>query len=195
MKQFKQHIQSTAIIFATIIMLFPHSRVLAQGKIKIGTYDSRVVVFAFSRSQYFPSHIKDKQKAYNDAQEAHDTVKMDEALYSLMSFQHLLHQMVFCTGSAIPVLDSIKSKIPELAKKNGLVAIVSKFELNYSDPDITLIDITNEMAALFNPKEDISKMAKDIRNAEPVPLEEFTFQEEIESYVKQYPKRYNLPKR
>lgn len=75
------------------------------------------------------------------------------------------------------------------------MAIVSKFELNYSDPDITLIDITNEMAALFNPKEDISKMAKDIRNAEPVPLEEFTFQEEIESYVKQYPKRYNLPKR
>ena len=57
------------------------NRVVAQKKhnvLKIGTYDSRIITFAYSRSAYFADLRKKQDQEYNDAQKAdNNTLTID----------------------------------------------------------------------------------------------------------------------
>jgi hypothetical protein len=158
--------------------------------IKIGTYDSRTIIFAWSRSDALRQHLIKLNQQSDSATKANDTARIKELSVGAMSFQHLLHQMVFSTGSVASYMTVIKDKLPELAKKEGVSLIVSKFELNYHDPSIEIVDLTNQVAALFQPKEDISKMAADIANQPPVPIEELGIETDmLDGYCQRFGKR------
>lgn len=164
-----------AFALFAMLMSFTSVNALAQKKsssIKIGTYDSRVVIFAWSRTDLLKQHMARIGQQSDSAQKAHDTARFKEVSVEAMSFQHLLHQLVFSNGSVSSFMTVIKDKLPELAKKEGVSIIVSKWELNYNDPSCEVIDLTSQVAALFQPKEDISKMATDIAGQAPVPIEE-----------------------
>ncbi|MCX6277986.1 MAG: hypothetical protein NT004_07800 [Bacteroidetes bacterium] len=177
---------TTSKIAATIILLFllatTGTMLFAQKKptgLKIGTYDSRIITFAWSRSDYFKQHMKIFSMQNDSAQKANDTARIKELSIQAMSFQHLLHLMIFGTGSTTIIIDIVKDKLQELAKKEGVSMIVSKYEVNFADPSVEIIDLTNLIAQLFKPTENIDKMAGEISKVQPVPLEELTIENEM----------------
>jgi hypothetical protein len=172
-----------AAIPLVLLLLFAGtgSPASGQGKptaLKIGTYDSRVVTFAYSRSAYFREYQASLHTEYEAAKKANDTAKMNELQVQGLTYQHLLHQRVFGTGSITSVIDMVKDQLPALAKTAGVSLIVSQWEISYQGSNVELTDLTDQVAQLFKPTEDISKMAAEIRKTAPVPLEQLTIEDE-----------------
>jgi hypothetical protein len=142
--------------------------------VKIGVYDSRIIVMAYSRSDFFIEHQRKLALQSDSTVKTKDTLKMKEFANKAISYQHLLHQMVFSSGSAKDIVMLIMDKLPELAKQEGLVLIVSKFEINYMDPSVEIVDLTKQLVKLFNPKQNIDKMCDEIEKIDPIPIEELT---------------------
>lgn len=166
---------SVIAVFILSLMLSTGNMAFAQktkASIKIGTYDSRTVIFAWSRTDLLKKHMMKWNQQNDSAHKANDTARIKELAIEAMSYQHLLHLMVFSTGSISSFMALIKDKLPELAKTSGVSIIVSKWELNYRDPSFEVIDLTSQVAALFQPKENIDKMAADIAGQAPFPIEE-----------------------
>ena len=183
-------------VFITCTLLFAamfSQQATAQKKssvMKIGTYDSRIVIFAWSRSDEFKKHMVKLNRQTDSAQKAHDTARVKELSIGAMSYQHLLHQMIFSNGSIAIVMGVVKDKLPELAKSAGVSVIVSKWEVTFSDPSVVIVDLTNQVAQLFQPKENIDKMAADISKEQPVPLDELGIESEmLDLYCQRFGKK------
>jgi hypothetical protein len=184
----------SAIAMVAILMLAPSGNgAFAQktkATMKIGTYDSRIVTFAWSRSDYFKQHMIKFNKQNDSAEKAHDTARVKELSVGIMSYQHLLHQMVFSNGSIGIVMAIVKDKLPELAKTAGVSVIISKWELNFSDPSIEIIDLTSQVAQLFHPKENIDKMVGEISQQPPVPIDELGIESDmLDLYCQKFGKK------
>lgn len=158
--------------------------------IKIGTYDSRTIIFAWSRTENLKNQLMKMRQKTDSAEKAHDSAKIKEGAVSSISFQHLLHQAIFSTGSVASFMTVIKDKLPELAKKEGVSIIVSKWELNYNDPSFEIVDLTKQVAALFQPTENIDKMAAEIAKQSPIPIEELSIETDmLDGYCKMFGKK------
>jgi hypothetical protein len=156
---------------------------------KIGVYDSRVITFAWSRSSFFRDHQVKFAHQSDSAEKARDTARIRELSVHAVSYQHLLHQMVFSSGSVSAVIDLVRDKLPDVAKAAGVIMIVSKYELNYKDPSVEVVDLTGQIAQLFKPAENIDKMAGEISKSEPVPLEDLDIEQELwDLYCKRFGK-------
>jgi len=183
-KRSKYFTLTMVAVYMALTLVIPSS-MLAQKTspvLKIGTYDSRIITFAWSRSDYFKEHMAKMGQQDDSAHKAHDSARIKDLGVQAMSYQHLLHQMVFSNGSAGFIMQIIKDKLPVLAKTTGVSVIVSKWELNYSDPSVEIIDLTSQVAALFQPKENIDKMAADISAQPPIPLDEMEIETEMLDY-------------
>ncbi len=193
MKQKTISIFSAVVAVTLLLTSLVSSEGMAQKKssaIKIGTYDSRTVIFAWSRSDLLKQHLIRFSQQNDSAQKAHDTARINELAIKAISFQHLLHQIIFSNGSISSFMEIVKDKLPELAKTTGVSVIVSKWELNYSDPSFEVVDLTKQVAALFQPKENIDKMAADIAGQPPLPIEEMTIETEmLDGYCKMSAKK------
>lgn len=177
-------ILTSFISFYNTILAQPENKVL-----KIGTYDSRIITLAYSRSEAFGVHMAELQKLSEADLQGNDSTKKAEAAYRMITFQFLLHQQVFCTGSASSVLNIVKDKLSKLAMNEGVKAIVSKWELTYIDPSIEIVDLTMTLAKLFNPTGDFENMAAEVGRQDPIPLEEFTIEEVVQMW-KMFESRY-----
>lgn len=171
-----------AVLILISISLLPAGRVSAQnspGKLKIGVYDSRAVVFAYSRSDFFREHQAKFARQSDSLNKAKDTAGIRQLSIYAISYQHLLHQMVFGTGSTAAITALVRDQLPEVARQAGVSVLVSKFELTYSDPSVEIVDLTNKVIQLFKPTENIDQMVGEITKTEPVPLEDLTIEEEM----------------
>lgn len=186
-------ILSVCITITLLVCLIIPAGASAQKKstvIKIGTYDSRLIIFAWSRTDMLKQYLTRLGQRSDSAKKANDTARTKELSIQAISFQHLLHQMVFSTGSVASFMTVIKDKLPELAKNEGVSIIVSKYELNYNDPSFEIVDLTKQVAALFQPKENIDKMAADIAGLSPIPIEEMTIETDmLDGYCKLFGKK------
>lgn len=180
-----------AVLIAAAAFLLPE--VQAQKKqpaIKIGTYDSRIIALAWSRTDYLKQHMMKFSMQMDSAQKAHDSARVKELTVGIMSYQHLLHLVVFSNGSAGFIMALVKDKLPELAKTTGVSVILSKWELNYSDPSFEVVDLTNQVVQLFQPKENIDKTAAEISNLQPGPIDEFAIETDmLDGYCRLYGKK------
>ncbi len=176
-----------------IIFLFTLQSFISPGfaqQVKVGTYDSRVVVLAYSRSGYFREHIMKLHKESEEMMLSSDTAKMYEGFYKISTESYLGHQRVFSNGSSAAILNLVKDELPQVAKEAGIGVIVSKWELTYLDPSIEVVDLTMQIAKLFNPQQvDFEKYAGEISIMQPVPLEEIPMDEVIEMW-KMFEKKY-----
>ncbi|HZX63653.1 MAG TPA: hypothetical protein VFE66_10605 [Bacteroidales bacterium] len=192
----KKQVQISISVIAVIILsiLYPAGNLAFAQKtkavIKIGTYDSRIVTFAWSRSDYFKQHMIKFNQQNDSAEKAHDTARIKELTVGIISYQHLLHQMIFSNGSIGFVMAIVKDKLPELAKTAGVSIIISKWELNFSDPSIEIVDLTSQITQLFHPKENIDQMSKDISAQQPIPIDEFGIETEmLDGYCQRFGKK------
>lgn len=192
----KKQIQISISVIAIILLSILHpagNMAFAQktkAAMKIGTYDSRIVTFAWSRSDYFKQRLIKINQQSDSATKAHDTARVKELSVGAMSYQHLLHQMIFSNGSIGFIMAIVKDKLPALAKTAGVSVILSKWELNFSDPSIEIVDLTSQVAQLFHPKENIDQMSKDISAQQPIPIDEFGIETEmLDGYCQRFGKK------
>jgi hypothetical protein len=191
-KQVQITISVIAFLILTILQLAGNmvSAQKTKAAIRIGTYDSRIVTFAWSRSDYFKQRLIKINQQSDSAMKAHDTARIKELSVEAMSYQHLLHLMVFSNGSIGFVMAIVKDKLPGLAKTAGVCVILSKWELNFSDPSIEIVDLTSQVAQLFQPKENIDQMSKDISAQQPIPIDEFEIETDmLDGYCNRFGKK------
>lgn len=152
-----------------------------DGKLRIGTYDSRVIAMAyFSSEVYNASEGKavarcndemTKAKASEDKMQVADV----EAKYKdLIQTQIRRHKQVYSTAPIDDLLLLMKDQIPAIAKAAGVGPIVSQWDKNalkqYEDAE--RVDVTLPMAKALHPTDDQLKAALDLRKQNPIPLEE-----------------------
>jgi len=182
-------LQSPAVILLVIASLSV-SMAAAQKStdaLKIGVYDSRVIVFAYSRSALFREHIEKFTKQSDSATKANDSARIKELSVHAMSYQHLLHQMVFGSGSIMTVMDLVRDQLPEVATQAGVSVLMSKFEMVFKDPSVETVDVTNQIIRLFKPTENLDKMITEIYKNEPIPLDDLDIEADmIDSYCSRF---------
>ena len=88
--------------------------------------------------------------------------------------QRRAHEQAFSTGSVAGCLAKIKDSLPAVAKQANVQIIVSKWELNHHAENVELVDVTDELVALFHPSEKVLGWVKSCRNHAPLPIEEIT---------------------
>jgi hypothetical protein len=146
---------------------------------RIGTFDSRAVALAYYRSPEGLERMKPEwDRELRDAEAAGDSARVAELKLFMPSFQHLLHQQVFSTGSICNVLREIEDDLPGIAAAAGVDLIVSQWELPYRSPDVELIDLTSDIVALFVVDEETAGFLAQMADVEPMPLEELLYQPE-----------------
>lgn len=176
-----------SVLFAAIFLFigFNYTTCFAQtneSKIKIGTYDSRIVFIAYTRSDYFKQQLMKNREEGNEILQSNDTVKKIEAFYKVMTEQYLAHQRGFSNGSTASILSLVKDKLPIVAKDSGVFVIVSQWELTYTDPAAEIVDLTMPIARLYNPAGDFETIASQLEEMAPIPLEELPMDEVIEMW-------------
>jgi hypothetical protein len=165
-------------ISATVAMLIlTAATVSAQSqtnKLRIGVYDSRAVAVAYGNSSAFQESVKTVRAEYEKAKAANDSKQLKEIESRMKLQQRRMHEQGFSTGSVAGIVAKVKDALPGMAKKAGVQAIVSKWELNYQSPEVEVVDVTDDMVALFHVSDKGKEWAKGIQARPPVPLEQIT---------------------
>ena len=153
----------------------------AQEKLRIGTYDTRVVAMAYCFSPACKAEEGEavaacnaelaKAKASGDEKQ----VAVVETKYSeLIKTQIRRHKQVFSTAPIDDVLVHIRDQMPEIAKAAGVDAIVSKWDKKALErhEGAEMVDVTEAMAKALRPPEEDLKAALEVRWKDPIPLEQ-----------------------
>ena len=154
-------------VFVLSIMTWT-STSAAQTKVRIGIFDSRSVAIVYANSKFFKnpfSEITARMKAAKDKKDDKEIAKIE---YEAKLRQAILHDQGFGKGSVNTIIDLYRDKIAEIAKTENLSAVVSKWEVIYSKPDIELVDITDKIIAFFEPSDKMKEVIKEVPQQEPV---------------------------
>jgi hypothetical protein len=174
--------RSIVVIAAALTLLVTdigQAQEVTDRALRIGTFDSRAVALAYYRSPEGLDRMRPEwDRELRDAEAAGDSARVEELKLFMPSFQHLLHQQVFSTGSICNVMREIEKDLPGIAAEAGVDLIVSKWELPYRSPDVELIDLTPSIVALFEVDEETDGFVAQMADVEPVPLEEMLYQPE-----------------
>jgi hypothetical protein len=174
--------RSIVVIAAALTLIVADSgqaQEVTDRALRIGTFDSRAVALAYYRSPEGLDRMRPEwDREMREAEAAGDSARMDELKLFMPSFQHLLHQQVFSTGSICNVMREIEEDLPGIAAEAGVDLIVSQWEVPYRSPDVELIDLTPDIVALFVVAEETASLVAQIADVEPVPLEELLYQPE-----------------
>jgi hypothetical protein len=143
-------------------------------KLRVGIYDSRAVAIAYGNSPAFQDSLKAVRADYEKARAEKDDKRMKEIGARMKLAQRRAHEQGFSTGSVAGILAKIKDSLPAVAKQAGVQVIVSQWELNYQSPEVELVDVTDELVALFHPSEKVLGWVKSSREQKPLPIEKIT---------------------
>lgn len=138
----------------------------------VGIYDSRAITVAFAHSNIHNEIHKDFKAEYDKAKEAGKEERVKEMEAQAEAKQHLFHQQGFGSAPVHDILEHIKDKIPGVAREAGVDIIVSKWELIYESPSAEFVDVTDLMVQLFDPDERVLSIVEDMRDKDPIPLDE-----------------------
>jgi Skp family chaperone for outer membrane proteins len=151
-----------------ICLLLPIGTLAQQTKPKIGIYDSRAIAIVYARSSSFNKQMKLLLEEMKIAKQKGDSSKIRQLDKKGSLQQCIMHDQGFGRGSVISILSSVQDSANEIAKKNNLSAIVSKWELLSISKEIETVDITMQLIELFHPDENTRTMVKDLIKTEPI---------------------------
>ena len=142
---------------AVALCVLTGATALAQSqtnKLRVGVYDSRATAIAYGNSAAFQDSLKPVQAEYEKAKAAKDDKRMKEIDAQMKLRQRRLHEQGFSTGS--------------------VAYIMAKAPVKAALPDVEVVDVTDELTALFHPNEKVLGWLKDMKNHPPLPIEEIT---------------------
>lgn len=135
--------------------------------LRVGVYDSRGIAIAFANSEHWSKVLKEKQAALEQAKNDGDTEKVKEIEAWGPAQQAHAHLQGFGTAPVHECFEPVKDKIAAVAKAAGVDLIVSKWELDYLAADAETVDVTMELAKLFNPSEKAWKSIQSLDKWKP----------------------------
>jgi hypothetical protein len=178
--------KETILICCTIAMLLTavgftipsaqETAAAAQEKTKalrVGIFDSRGVALAYGRSarpDCLLAKVARLRKEHEQAKEDGDEERMKEIETQPPALQEQIRKQVFGGAPIDDILALIKADMPKVAEAANVRLIVSG--VLHRDPDLELVDITQQMCAPFEPDEATLKMIREIMDQDPIPLED-----------------------
>jgi hypothetical protein len=140
---------------------------------RIGTYDSRVVAYAYFSSEAHLGQLRAEVKAAKDTKAAGDIQRSSQMGSALKAEQDQIHLQVFSTAPIDNVLAEIRERLPEIQKEAGVSVLISKWDKSSLDkhPRAQTVDVTDALAREFKPGEKQLKVMADIKRQKPVPLD------------------------
>ncbi len=162
---------------AVALSAFTGATAWAQSKettLRVGVYDSRAIAIAYGNSAEFRKSLDGITADYKNAKEAKDDKRVKEIETQMKAKQRRAHEQGFSTGSVAPIMAKLKDSLPEVAKKAGVDVIVSKWEVNYYSQGIKVVDVTDDLVALFHVSPKGLEWVKGIKDHAPVPIEQIT---------------------
>jgi hypothetical protein len=160
---------SGGLVFALAQGHSPAQSPPATTKVRIGTYNTRAVALAYGRS---PAVLKEINEQYKAGQEAKDkdAQRYEKIKVEMQERQALRHAQVFADAPIGDIMATMKDALPEIAKKAGVTAIVP--QVNYQDPSIEVVDVTDALVDYYQPDAKTAKMIKELRAKPPVSYRE-----------------------
>ena len=142
-----------------------------RSKLRVGTFDSRLIATAYVRSEAFKQRLAKMQADLKKAKAsgAEKLVKQLEA--EGPAFQDLIHKQGFSTWPVHDILQKIKAEIPDIAEKADVDLIVSKWDVVIQRNGAETVDVTDLMVAPFTPSEETRKILDSLRGTDPIPVE------------------------
>ena len=167
MKRLIININCLLILVSGIVLSQPETN-----KLLIGTFDSRCVAVAYGRSPEFMKEIDSMKTAQKKAKEEGNNELVTELEQLGSTKQVVMHQQVFSNGSINNILAKIKDKFPALVKDNNVKMILSKWEIPFADQSFEMVDITDQLVAMFSPDDATKKIIDSIKAMVPIPIEQ-----------------------
>ena len=140
----------------------------APTRLRVGTFDSRLVALAYYRSPATKEWMQALRADINKAKVANDEKRVKELEAQGPARQSLMHLQVFSNGSISNVTGVIADRLPAIAAAAGVSAVVSKWELPYSEATVEQVDVTAQIAALFNPDDATKKIMESMTSQKPM---------------------------
>jgi len=138
----------------------------------VGSFDSRAVALAYMRSARFREEVTAAQAEMTRAVEAGDAAAQEAIGRRMSERQDRAHRQVFGNAPAPEVIALLADRLPELAERAGVDLIVSKWQLAYTRPGARLVDLTDQLAACFEPDAATLEIIEELKVTLPVPLEQ-----------------------
>jgi hypothetical protein len=163
---------TAGLVVATQVVADEPVEKVKKAKLRVGTFDSRAVLFAYAGSEMFRNQLKSATEEHKKAEAAGDSAKAKQIEAAMGgALQDLFHRAGFSTGRVDEILVHIRDKLPGIAKKAGVDVIVSKWSISYSTSVAEFVDVTSLMIEPFEPDEKKrAKILMQIRQP-PIPLE------------------------
>ena len=143
----------------------------ALGRVRIGTYDSRAVAVAYGRSKAFLERTRDLHAQHARAKAAGDEQAADRLARDGQLLQARLHLQGFSNAPVDEILARVRDRLPELAERRGVVAIVPSTAYR-DDARVEVIDVTDDLTTLFEPDERTQQVIADLKRQSPLPIEQ-----------------------
>ncbi len=139
---------------------------------RIGTYDSRVVAYAYFSSDANLRRIGTMVKDARDAKAAGEMERFRELDTRVKNEQRRIHLQAFSTASVTNILTEIKDRLPAIEKRAGVSLLISKWNTAAlkRHPHARRVDVTDTLAKVFKPDEKRWKMIASIKRSKPIPL-------------------------
>ena len=139
-----------------------------SAKFRVGVYDNRAIAVAYASSEYNP--VGKLMEDYNKARESGDTARVAELEALGQKHQRMLHRQGFGRMPVDDILVMVKDRLPDVALRANVDAIA--WQCNYSGPDVEVVDITKDLAALLDSSEKTMRTVDEIMKHPPLDLDD-----------------------
>lgn len=142
----------------------------------LGTYDSRAVAIAYVRSDDFAEYLREQQadlgRLLERARDNGDAALASELDRLGPAMQRRVHEQGFGAAPIDDIIARIEDQLPAIAQAAGVDVIVSRWELDHRGASAASVDLTERIAAAFEPSPKTLESMRQIMAQEPVPLDQ-----------------------
>lgn len=139
----------------------------APAKLRIGTYDNRAVAIAYHRSSAADETRKAMQAELEQAKKDGQQKRVEQLKRAFDRMQWTAHRQGFGTASVDEAMASVKDKLPDLATKAKVCAVVCNPDYLAMN-EVERVDLTDQVVALFAPDEKTLQIVDQMKKAAPV---------------------------
>ena len=140
----------------------------SDAKTRIGTFDSRAVAIAAARSGTTKQQVVELQKQLAAAEHDGDKDKAAEIKQRGAMLQTLRHLQGFSNAPIDDLLESVRDRLPGIAEHADVDVIASN--LAYRSEVAEVVDVTDELVALFSPDDATLKIVAELRKQKPAAM-------------------------
>ena len=137
---------------------------------RVGVYESRAVAVAYGRSRLHARALDELVKDHKAAVAAGDTAKAAELNKAGELQQMRLHLQAFSDAPVDDAMDAVREKLAAVMESRGVSVLTAKADA--SAAGVEVVDVTDDVVALFEPDAPTLRIVADMKGKEAVPIEQ-----------------------